>query len=185
MNKRWNLFSALALVLGAAWIALSAAAPGSVTGGLTPAPRRGFLAPDLALEDSNGQLVRLSDLRGRPVLVNFWASWCPPCQAEMPALQRVYDDYGEQGYVILAVNTTFQDSEAEALAFIEERGLTFPVLWDWDGDAARRYEVRSMPTSFFIDADGIIRDVVIGGPMSEGLLRAQAEQMLQQMPQER
>ena len=189
MPYRWNggqrpaLFFVIRIVilaLGAGWIIISAPPPGSVTGGQIPAPSTGFLAPDFELEDRNGQRVRLSDLRGQPVLVNFWASWCPPCQAEMPAMQQVHEAYAEQGYVVLAVNTTYQDSEAKALAFLQERGLTFPVLFDRDGEASRLYEVRSMPTTFFIDRQGIIREVVIGGPISEGMLRAQAEQMLGQ-----
>jgi cytochrome c biogenesis protein CcmG, thiol:disulfide interchange protein DsbE len=178
MIKHWNLFSILLLVIGAGWIALSSPPPGSVTSGKIPAPRQGFLAPDFELQDRAGNAVRLSDLRGQPVLVNFWASWCPPCQAEMPAMQRVHETYAEQGYVVLAVNTTYQDNEADARAFLDERGLTFTVLFDRDGGASSLYVVRSMPTSFFIDHEGVIREVVIGGPMSEGLLRSQAEKML-------
>jgi cytochrome c biogenesis protein CcmG, thiol:disulfide interchange protein DsbE len=177
MNRYWNIFSAVVLVVGAAWMALSIPAEGSVTEGRAPAPRQGFLAPDFELQDAQGRPVHLSELRGRPVLVNFWASWCPPCQAEMPAMQAVHEAYGEQ-YVILAVNTTYQDSETDALRFIQQKGLTFPVLFDRDGATSRRYEVRAMPTSFFIDSEGIIQEVVVGGPMSEGLLRSQAERMI-------
>src|SRR5690606_34345406 len=114
---------------------------------------------------------RLSDLRGRPVLVNLWASWCGPCQAEMPAMQKIHEQYGPQGFTILAVNTTFQDERTSAEEFAANRGLTFPIVFDLDGKVSRSYQVRSMPTSFFIDQDGIIRRVVIGGPMSEALLR--------------
>jgi peroxiredoxin len=178
--KYWNLISAIILVVGAAWTAVSAPKAGDVTEGQTPAPRQGFLAPDFELENESGQKVRLSDFRGQPVLINFWASWCPPCQAEMPAMQQVHDAYAKQGYVILAVNTTFQDQKTAALAFVQEHGLTFPILFDLDGKTSNLYAVRSMPTSFFIDTQGIIRDVVIGGPMSEGLLRSQAERMLEE-----
>ncbi len=181
MNRKvWDILSAAVLIFGAIWTAVSAPAPGSLTEGQAPAPRAGFLAPDLELENSAGQKVRLSDFRGRPVLLNFWASWCPPCQAEMPAMQIVHDEYGSQGFVVLAVNTTFQDSEVSALQFAAERGLSFPILFDRDGKISRQYEVRSMPTSFFIGADGVIREVVVGGPMSEGLLRSQAEQLLEE-----
>lgn len=178
-TRRWYVLSFTLLALAAAWIALSAAAPAGVTGGRPPAPRAGFAAPDFELPAADGQAVRLSDLRGQPVLLNFWASWCPPCQAEMPAMQQVHLAYADRGYVVLAVNTTYQDAESDALAFVRDRGLTFPILFDRDGSAARLYEVRAMPTSFFIDAQGIIREVVVGGPMAEGLLRAQAEQMLE------
>lgn len=168
------------LVLGAAWIVLSAPLPGATTGGKIPAPRQGFLAPDFELQDGQGNAVRLSDLRGQPVLVNFWASWCPPCQAEMPAMQAVHERYAEEGFVILAVNVTAQDSEAAAMDFIASRGLTFQVLFDRNGEASRLYETRALPTSFFIDSQGIIQEVVVGGPMTEALLRTEAEGLLQE-----
>jgi peroxiredoxin len=179
IQRNWTLFSILTLGFCAAWMAFSPPPPGTVTGGRAPAPREGFLAPDFALQDASGQTVRLSDLRGKPVLLNLWASWCPPCKAEMPAMQLVHEAYSEQGFTILAVNTTYQDDRASALEFIASRGLTFPVLFDVDGSVSRRYLVRSMPTSFFIDSEGIIRRVVIGGPMSEALLRAEAERLLE------
>jgi peroxiredoxin len=151
---------------------------GVLTGGKIPAPREGFMAPDFSLQDAAGNTVRLSDLRGKPVLINLWASWCPPCKAEMPAMQTVHEQYASRGFTILAVNTTFQDDATAAADFITSRALTFPVLFDLDGEVSRQYQVRSMPTSFFVDSEGMIRRVVIGGPMSEALLRAEAEQML-------
>ncbi len=180
--KLFSLFSACLLALGAAWVALSMPPAGSVTQGKVPAPRQGFLAPDFELQDIQGQAVRLSDLRGKPVLLNFWASWCPPCQAEMPDMQKVYDSYAARGFVVLAVNTTYQDSQSEAARFAQAHALTFPILLDQTGDASHRYEIRSMPTSFFIDRQGIIQTVVVGGPMSEGLLRSEAERLLKGGP---
>ena len=178
IRHNWTLFSILVLALAAGWMVFTPPAPDAVTGGRAPAPQAGFLAPDFTLQDAGGQMVRLSDLRGRPVLVNLWASWCPPCKAEMPAMQAVYEDYAGRGLEILAVNTTFQDDAAGALQFAGGLGLTFPILFDLDGSVARQYQVRSMPTSFFIDPDGNVRRVVIGGPMAEALLRAEIEQML-------
>jgi peroxiredoxin len=180
IRAHWNLFSTLVLIFGAGWIVFSPPAQGTVTGGKIPAPQEGFLAPDFALRDASGATTRLSDLRGKPVLVNLWASWCPPCKAEMPAMQAVYEQYAPRGFTILAVNTTFQDDPAAALDFISSRGLTFPVLFDEDGAVSRQFMVRSMPTSFFVDAQGIIQRVVIGGPMSEALLRAEVERMLEE-----
>lgn len=180
--RHWTMFSAVLLAMGAAWIFLTIPLPGTTTGGEIPAPRQGFLAPDFSLPDAQGNIIRLSALRGQPVLVNFWASWCPPCKAEMPAMQRVHAEYASQGLVILAVNTTYQDDEKAALRFLEEYGLTFPVVFDRSGQPARLYETRALPTSFFIDADGIIQEVVVGGPMSEALLRSQAERLLEGMP---
>jgi peroxiredoxin len=98
----------------------------------------------------------------------------------MPAMQRVYDDYKEQGLQILAVNSTNQDSEGKALAFVNELGLNFPILMDVAGEVSRLYLVRSLPTSFFIQPDGTIREVIVGGPMSEALLRIRVEQLLEE-----
>lgn len=178
-NFRWYTLSACLLILGAAWIALSTTWAGNITQGKKPAPRQGFLAPDFELVDTGGNLVRLSDFRGSPVLLNFWASWCPPCRAEMPAMQRVHEAYADKSYVILAVNTAYQDRETDALQFARQFDLTFPILFDRTGETSRLYEIRSMPTSFFIDSQGIIREVIVGGPMSEGLLRSQAERMME------
>lgn len=108
--KRQNLFSLLILGLGGIWIWLSTAPAGSTTAGQIPAPQRGFLAPAFTLETPEGESISLATLRGHPVLVNIWASWCVPCQAEMPAIQRVYDEYKEEGFEVLAVNATNQDS---------------------------------------------------------------------------
>ncbi len=171
-----------ALLLGLVWIALSAATPQTVTAGRIPAPQAGFLAPDLNLATLDGRAVRLSDLRGQPVIINFWASWCPPCRAEMPALQRVQDDYAAQGLIILLVNATAQDNLRDAQTFLAERNLTLLTLLDPKGNAMQAYQVRSLPTTFFVARDGIIREVVIGGPIAEALLRARAEKLLQEQP---
>jgi cytochrome c biogenesis protein CcmG, thiol:disulfide interchange protein DsbE len=173
------LFSIFVLLAGAAWIWASAAPPGSTTGGRIPAPKAGFLAPDFLLKDPQGETLQLAELAGQPVLVNLWASWCPPCRAEMPTMQRVYEEYQDQGFVILAVNATNQDSLNAASNFVESLGLTFPILLDPSGEVSAAYEVRALPTSFFIDREGIIREVVVGGPMSEALLRIRVQQILE------
>jgi len=170
--------SLLILILGAAWIWISIPPPGSTTQGQIQAPQEGFAAPDFTLETYEGQSYTLSEFRGRPVLVNFWASWCPPCRSEMPAMQRVFEDLEEQGLIVLAVNSTHQDNLGEALTFVKIRQLTFPILLDRTGSAGSLYDIRSLPTSFFIDSEGIIQDVVVGGPMSEALLRIRVEEML-------
>jgi len=178
--RNWTAFSILILVIGAGWMVFLPPLPNETTGGRTPAPGEGFLAPDFALQDAQGKTVRLSDLRGGPVLVNMWASWCPPCQAEMPAMQKTYEIYAKQGFTILAVNTTYQDEQSAALEFAAQHGLTFPILFDLDGSVSRAYRVQSMPTSFFIDQEGVIRRVIIGGPMAAGLLQAEIEQLLKE-----
>ena len=178
IRQNWTAFSIIVLVIGLGWMVFTPPLPGTTTGGKIPAPGENFLAPDFALEDSQGQTIRLSDLRGKPVMVNFWASWCAPCKAEMPAMQKVHEAYSAQGFTILAVNTTFQDDPMVADAFVTERGLTFPVLYDMDGAVSSQYQVRSMPSTFFIDREGTIQKVVYGGPMPEALLRAEIERLL-------
>lgn len=94
-------------------------------------------------------------------------------------MQRVYADFENQGFIILAVNATQQDNVEDVVAFIHEYQLSFPIVFDTDGTVSRLYAVNALPTSFFIDADGIIREVIVGGPMSEALLRVRVEQLLE------
>ena len=140
------------------------------------------MAPDFSLQNANGELVSLSELRGKAVLVNLWASWCGPCRAEMPAMQRVYERYKDEGLEILAVNATNQDSASEALAFAQELGLTYPILFDLDGSVSARYALLALPSSFFILPDGRIQEVVVGGPMAEALLIIRIESLLEAGP---
>lgn len=173
---------AVTLVVGLAWIWLSAVPSSATTDGLIPSPREGFLAPDFTLEEINGGTITLSELRGSVVVVNLWASWCPPCKAEMPALQRVYEKNQDRGLEVLAVNTTYQDSEAEAMGFVEEAGLSFSILLERTGVMARAYQLRAMPSTFFIDREGVIRKVILGGPMSEATLQTAVEELLGDVP---
>jgi peroxiredoxin len=175
-----KIFSAIVLALGAIWIIISAAPEGSTTAGAIPAPRAGFLAPNFTLETLNGDSITLSDLKGKAVIVNIWATWCPPCRAEMPALQSLHEDYQDQELIILAINSTIQDDESQIDPFAQEFGLTFPILLDRNGDTTRAYNITSLPSTFFIGKDGIIREVVIGGPMSEALLRTRADALIKE-----
>ena len=166
------------LIAALAWIVISADTSGASTGGAIPAARQGFLAPDFTLNTPEGESFTLSELRGQAVLVNLWATWCPPCRAEMPAIQKLYDEYKDQGFVVLGVNMTYQDDPLAVVPFMQENQLTFPILIEETGNVAEKYELRSLPSSFFIDRDGIIQEVVIGGPMSEALLRTRIEAIL-------
>jgi len=177
-SRRWLAFTALVVLAGIVWTLRSSVPAGATTGGLTPSPRVGFAAPDFTLDLLGGGRVTLSDLRGKAVIVNLWASWCPPCRAEMPALQRVYEANGARGLEILAVNTTFQDSQAGAEEFVREFGLTFPVPLDRTGEVSRSYLLRALPTTFFVDRDGVIRNLVLGGPMSETTIQTAVEELL-------
>lgn len=166
----------LTLIAGAAWIALSAqTGPPAAE---IPAPQAGFPAPDFTLKTPAGETYSLTNLKGNAVLVNMWATWCPPCKAEMPAIEKVYNEYKDQGFVVLAIDQTYQDDPFNIAPFIEDYNMTFPILLDETGDTARIYKVRSLPTSFFIDRYGFITEVVVGGPMSESLLRIRIEEAL-------
>lgn len=179
---RWSLVVSGAAIIGALWIWVSAAQAEATTGGLIPSPREGFLAPDFTLESLSGDQISLSDMRGKAVVLNLWASWCPPCRAEMPALQRVYQENQERGLEVLAVNMTAQDSLADVEAFVQEFNLTFPVLLDTGGEVGNAYLMRALPTTFFIDREGVIQRVIMGGPMSEITLQSTVEQLLEEVP---
>jgi peroxiredoxin len=168
----------LILTLGFTWMLVSADRSGASTSGRIPAPQQGFLAPDFELKTPAGESITLSDLQGQAVLVNLWATWCPPCRAEMQSIEKLYREYKDQGFTVLAINITYQDDPSAVMPFVNEQGLTFPILLDETGGTAKAYQLRSLPSSFFIRRDGMINDVVIGGPMSEALLRTRIEDIL-------
>ena len=168
----------LLLIAGAAWTSLSTDKAGTSTPGNIPAPQAGFSAPDFSLKTPTGESYTLSELRGQAVLVNLWATWCPPCRAEMPTIEAMYQEYKDQGFIVLAVDMTYQDDPFEVVPFTQEHNLTFPILLEETGDVAAAYQLRSLPSSYFINREGIISEVVIGGPMSEALLRTRIEQIL-------
>jgi peroxiredoxin len=122
-------------------------------------PRKGYMAPDFTLENLDGSAVRLSEWRGKPVLINFWATWCGPCEVEMPAIEAIYTAQRETGFVVLAI--AVDDSAENVQRFAEKHGLSFQPLLD-DGMVARDYLVFGLPTSFFVGVDGTITDVHTG-----------------------
>jgi peroxiredoxin len=179
---RWGAIVLGVLILGVIWIGISQVPASATTSGAIPSPREGFAAPDFTLETLEGELISLSDLRGKAVVVNLWASWCPPCRAEMPALQAAYEADRDQGLEIVAVNMTYQDNEEDARRFADDFGLTFTIPLDRDGTVARQYLMRALPSTFFVGPDGVIRKVVIGGPMSEATIRSTVSEMLEEIP---
>lgn len=186
-NRRWLILTISVLALGVVWtMAWRAPVTATTNGAPPPSPREGFSAPDFTLELLNGgqaspeetRRVTLSELRGKVVLINFWATWCPPCRAEMPAIEKVYRAFKPLGLEVLAVNLTDQDSEAAVRAFVQELGLTFPIPLDRSGEVSARYTLRGLPSTFFVDRQGVIRSLVVGGPMSEALIQSKVEELL-------
>ncbi|MCE7906346.1 MAG: TlpA family protein disulfide reductase [Anaerolineae bacterium CFX3] len=178
MQLKRRVWFAGILALGLAWIFVGADRSGTSTNGQIPAPQAGFLAPDFTLETLDGGTVTLSDLRGQAVIVNLWASWCGPCRLEMPAFKKVSQEYAGRGLVILAVNSTSQDTRAAAASFADEYQLPFTIALDLDGRVARLYRISALPTTFFVNRSGVIRKVVLGGPLAETTLRAEIESLL-------
>lgn len=146
-----------------------------VIGAPTQGLRPGDLAPDFAvtradgstfqLDDLSGRPIRLADLRGRGVWVNFWATWCPPCQAETPVLRDVYDRYRDRGLALVAI--AVQETSPDDVRIYGQRyGLTYTIGFDTSADVFRRWKIYALPTQFFIGPDGVIRSVV-QGPLDE------------------
>ena len=130
--------------------------------------------PAFSATDLSGKVWRLSDLRGKAVLLNFWASWCEPCRAEMPALQALAQSHGPDQLLVLAVN--FKESAATVQRYVQRTDLQLPVLLDPEGLLARQWGVRVFPTTVLIGADGRVRSVVRGeldwsGPAASALLK--------------
>lgn len=132
-------------------------------------------AEDFTLDLMNGGTVRLSELRGNVVMVDFWASWCGPCRQESSALNRAYTAYGDRPVEFVGVNVW--DTENSAELFLVEFGVEYPAGVDGDGNIALNYGVRGIPEKFFIDGDGIIRRKYVG-PMPEDVLRATLDDLL-------
>lgn len=142
------------------------ALPALVPPGLEIGPQVGKLAPNFLLEALDGGEIRLSDLRGQAVVLNFWATWCRPCRREMPQFVAAYDRYRDQGLIIVAVD--LQEGRGTIQRFADDFGLDFPIGIDRRGEVAKKYRLLGLPTTYFIDRDGVIRSVY-RGPFQERL----------------
>ena len=120
----------------------------------------GSKAPDFSMTGISGQQISLKDLRGQGVLVNFWATWCYPCREEMDDLKAAYEKYKDQGIVILGID--MKEGEDTVRKFTDSYKITYPILIDTDGKVSDAYNVFGIPSSFFIDREGVIRDIVLG-----------------------
>ena len=141
-------------------------------------------AIDFALTDQYGKEHRLSDYKGKTVFLNFWATWCPPCKAEMPDIQKIYETYdteGEDALVVLGIaspNISGESSEEEIKSFLEENGYTYPVLMDTTGEIFEAYGISSFPTTFMIDRDGNVYGYV-SGMLSEDVMQSIIKQTME------
>ncbi|HEU4965446.1 MAG TPA: TlpA disulfide reductase family protein [Bacilli bacterium] len=181
--KKWIIGGAIVVVLAVAAFlstagmtdtdkSASETKQGASSQHATARPQSGYPAPDFTLTGFDGKTVKLSDLRGKPVVINFWASWCGPCRNEMPDLQATYEQFRDR-VTFYGVNLTSQDTEEKARAFVKEMGLTFPMLLDAKGEASDAYGLASIPSTFAIDANGVIKEVRLGQmtkPMMTGML---------------
>ncbi len=193
---RRHLLALAATVLGVAVILLLFQPIGEPGGADLPAPGASFYLlsdegtglavgqkpPELVndagvpLTDLDGQPVRLADYIGRPVWIVFWATWCPPCQAETPDIQRAYEAHAGDGLAIIAINV--EEPTEEISAYAETYGLTYPIALDPDASVFRRFGVFGLPTHYFIGSDGIIRDRWFG-PLTLASMSARIEALSQ------
>lgn len=157
--NRWTLFLIAILVVGSAWIWQSRVPVDYVPASKDPQPAVGHPAPDFTLPTLDGAEFTLSALRGTPVVLNFWATWCGPCRAEMPELQSASERYEPR---IRIIGVDQGESPEVVQAFMDELGVTFTVPLDADMEIGNRYRIIGMPTTFFIDKEGIVRQIWAG-----------------------
>jgi thiol-disulfide isomerase/thioredoxin len=169
-SAQWNVLIVAVLIVGAAWTAAS-----RVTAGLPTRERVRSAPPDFTLDTLAGDKFTLSAQAGRPVVVNFWATWCPPCRAELPAFEEVYRNYRDKGLVVVGVDVA--ESPEVVAQYVAEAGLTFPIALDVSGHASELFRLQGMPTTLFVGRDGAIRDVIVGGPLSQATIESKVAEL--------
>jgi cytochrome c biogenesis protein CcmG, thiol:disulfide interchange protein DsbE len=168
----WLIITLLTAVLGAGWIGATRLQPQQANAmALPPAASIGHPAPDFTLQTPNGETVSLSDFKGKPVVLNFWASWCGPCRTEIPALQDAWRKL-EADAVIVGVDV--QEDPLLVSAF----GMTYPLMLDSTGAISRTYRVYALPTTYFIDAQGVVTEHYTGA-LNVPLIQRRVQELLQ------
>ena len=171
----WSVILIACLLFGLYWIDASQVIDvGGVADGSAEFAAIGYAAPDFQLTSLDNETLQLAQQQGKPIILNFWATWCGPCRAEMPALQRISAEFNSTALVI-GVNQAEQATQVSN--FATEFGITYPILLDLTNDINRLYRVRSLPTTYFIDSNGIIRDQIIG-TASEAVLSSKLENLI-------
>lgn len=144
----------------------------SSTNALKVGLEEGNLAPEFELKSVEGNSVKLSNLKGKKVILNFWASWCPPCRQEMPDMAKFYVDQKSKGIEIIAVDlTNTEKSLTDVTSFMKANDITFPVVLDESGKVSKLYNVASIPTSFILDSQGVIQRKIVG-PMTYNSMKS-------------
>ena len=168
MNKR--LIAILVMILTTGLVITGC------TAGPEPTATVGNVAPDFQLQNLDGQSITLSGLKGNPVLINFWATWCGPCASEMPYIQEIHNEWSDKGLIVLAIN--WAESASEVEQFLQAHNLSLQVLLDTNKVVAQKYGIRAFPTTFFIDKDGIIQDKVIGAFPTKKAMESRLSQIM-------
>jgi len=168
-----NLLIAVILVAGMAWTAASRVPAGADQATRDRARRA---TPGIELDTLDGGKFKLADQVGKPVVVNFWATWCPPCRAELPAFEEVYKNNRDKGLVVVGVDVA--ESPEAVAKFVSDMGLSYPIALDMDGETTELYRIQGMPTTLFIGRDGQIKDTVIGGPLTKAAIESKVAELL-------
>ena len=172
--KRWILlFGAVVCLIAAFFVVVAAGLPdratytGYIEAGEKYAPELNAIAPPFEAKTLTGDTLRLADLRGQTVLVNFWATWCEPCKAEMPDLQAVYENYQSRGFRILGVN--LGEGKDQVATWVQRLGVTFDIVLDDGQQIASEYQLRGQPSSYLIAPNGVITQIYYGPTIRQSL----------------
>lgn len=178
----WGAAIVLVIIVGGAWILFSRSlfiSSDAVNSNnavvLEPAAIAGHPAPDFELKNLDGETIRLADYQGKPVIINFWATWCGPCRAEMPEIQEISVENADD-LIVIGVNNTATDNEDLIVEFVQEFGVTFPIVLDEDGKTVETYKVIGLPMTVFIDKDGVVNEVFTG-PVNKAYIQSKIPEL--------
>lgn len=157
--NRWHLIFISILFFGGGWLWWTQAPTSAGDEERAPQPAVNHPAPDFDLVTLDGDRISLAALQGKPMVINFWATWCAPCRAEMPMLQSTWERYAD---TVVIIGVDVDEDPAVVKAFVDELGLTFPIALDQGAEMSGRYNVRGLPTTLFVDGSGVIRKIYPG-----------------------